>query len=263
MHIEIQRFYDRAFNVLILYGPRILLGILLFIIGWWFIKLVSKWAHSGMHKRDFDPSLKPFFLSFLVIALRILLILAVMQIIGIEMTLFASIIAAFSVAAGLALSGTLQNFASGVLILILKPFRVGDNVIAQGQEGIVSSIQIFYTLVTTRDNKTVIFPNSKLSNEVIVNLSLQGIRRLDIELKLSYALDLEQIKDIINRAVDKSTTLLKSPERRIGIAELEADGFKLLVNVWTNAHDFQQTKLFVQEQILTDLKASGIKLPGM
>ena len=119
------------------------------------------------------------------ILLKILLALALLQVLGIQMTMFAALVGAFGVAAGLALSGTLENFTSGILILLLKPFRVGDNIIAQAQEGTVTSIQLFYTVVLTFDNRTVIVPNSKLSNEVIINLSREGLRRMDIELKLA------------------------------------------------------------------------------
>src|SRR3954470_15622031 len=148
-----------------------------------------------MTRRQLDSSLQPFLLSLLFTILQVLLLLTAMQIIGIQMTIFAALIGGIGVAAGLALSGTLQNFTSGILILMLKPFRVGENIIAQGQEGTVKTIQIFFTVVKTFDNRTVIIPNSKLSNEVIVNLSREGKRRLDIELKFNYGVDFEQVKN--------------------------------------------------------------------
>ncbi len=125
--------------------------------------------------------------------------------------MFAAIIGAFGVAAGLALSGTLQNFTSGILILWLKPFRVGDNIIAQGSEGTVTMIRIFYTIVTTFDNRTVIIPNSKLSNEVIVNLSREGNRRLDIVLRFEFSVPFEQVKAILEQTIHSQTDLLKEP----------------------------------------------------
>jgi small conductance mechanosensitive channel len=263
MNVQLAKFYNRVYPWAFEFVPKIIIAFLFLLIGLWFIRMISKWSHTAMHRRELDPSLKPFLLALMVISLRILLVLGTMQIIGIQMTLFASVIAAFGVAAGLALSGTLQNFASGILILLLKPFLVGDNIIAQGQEGTVASIQIFYTVVTTFDNRTVIIPNSKLSNEVIVNLSRQGNRRLDMIMKFNYGTDIQVIKDIIDRSVDQSKDILKTPERRIGIAEMDADGFKLLVNVWVNAHGYQDSKLMLQEKIITDLKAGGVKLPGM
>ncbi|RCH55101.1 mechanosensitive ion channel family protein [Mucilaginibacter hurinus] len=261
--MDIEKFYNKVYDWIITFGPRILIGIVLLIVGFWLINLIVRWSKSGMQKRDFDASLKPFFTSLIAVALRVLLILGVMQVIGVRMTLFAAIIGAFGVAAGLALSGTLQNFASGILILLLKPFSVGDNIITQGLEGTVTSIQIFYTMVRTFDNRSVIVPNSKLSNEVIINISREGNRRLDIEMKFGNAIDIQQVKSVINAAIDKSEHILKNPERRIGVAVLEENGYKLGINVWVDAHGFQDTKLALQETILEDLKASGIKLAGL
>ena len=130
------------------------------------------------------------------------MIVALMQLLGIQMTIFAALIGAFGVAAGLALSGTFQNFASGVLIILLKPFRVGDTVSTQGHEGTVKAIRLFYTVILTFSNTTVIVPNSKLSNEIIFNLSREGNRRIDIEIKFNYGVDFEQIKGIVLAAFD-------------------------------------------------------------
>jgi len=261
--MNVDKVYDRAFTWLLSYGPKVVLGIIVLIVGLWVIKLLVRWAHSGMHEKDVDPSVKPFLLSLIAVALRVLLFLGVMQIIGIQMTLFAAIIGAFGVAAGLALSGTLQNFASGILILLLKPFKVGDNIITQSQEGTVTSIQIFYTQITTFDNRTVIVPNSKLSNEIIINISKVGSRRLDIELKFAFALDIEDVKASINRSIDRSADLLKTPQRRIGVTSIETDGYKIKINVWANSHGFEDTRLALQETIVQDLKSSGLKLPGL
>lgn len=260
---NISLFYDKIFNWLIFKGPSILLGLALLFVGLWLIKLIGKWLANGMHKKDVNPSLRPFLTSLSLITLRILLVLTVMQIIGIELTFLTVLIGGIGVAAGLALSGTLQNFASGVLILLLKPFVVGDNIIAQGQEGTVSSIQIFYTIVTTFDNRTVVIPNSKLSNEVIINISRQGSRRLDIEIKFNYGIDYELIAQIFNKTVDGFKNCLKTPERRIGVSALDDNGFKVALNVWVKAHGFMDTKLSFQKELMRNLKEGGVKLPGM
>ena len=187
------RLYTRAYDWLFNFGPRMVIALVLLVVGFWLIKNMLKWIDRLMTKRTVDASLRPFFISMLNIGLMILLVLSTMQILGIELTIFAALVGAFGVAAGLALSGTLQNFTSGILILLLKPFEVGDIIIAQGQEGIVSYIRIFYTVVTSFDNRTIIIPNSKLSNEVIVNLSREGKRRLDVEMKLSFSIPFEQV----------------------------------------------------------------------
>jgi small conductance mechanosensitive channel len=184
-----------------------------------------------------------------------------MQVLGIQITIFAAVIAAFGAAAGLALSGTLQNFASGVLILVLKPFRVGDNIITGDYEGTVTSIQIFYTIVTTFDNRTVILPNSKLSNEIITNVTKAGKRRMDIPLLFSYDVAIEQVKKTVHATIEASADILKEPKPRTGIIAFEPKGFKFMVNVWVNAHGFYDTMFVVNERILADLAAAGLK-PG-
>jgi small conductance mechanosensitive channel len=261
--MNIQKFYIHIYDWVINNGPRFIVGLLVLFVGLWLIKVFVRWSHSRMQTKNVDPTLKPFLMSLFTTALRILLILAAMDIMGIHMTLFTALVGAFGVAAGLALSGTLQNFASGVLILLLKPFIVGDNIAIQGVEGTVTSIQIFYTLVKTFDNRTVIFPNSMLSNNMITNISREGSRRLDIPYKFGNAIDIKQVKQVINTAIDKSENCLKSPERRIGVSQLDPDGYTISINVWVNAHGFQDTKLELQETILQDIKDAGIKIAGL
>lgn len=261
--MKINQFYNKVYTWILNTGPSVLLGIAILIAGFWLIKVLSRWMSGHMNRKNIDPSLTPFFLSLTITALRILLIVTVMQVVGIQMTVFAALIGAFGVAAGLALSGTLQNFTSGILILILKPFEVGDNILAQGQEGTVSAIKIFYTIVTTYDNRKVVIPNSKLSNEVIVNISGSGSRRLDIELKFSNSIEYAAVKSKVEEVLNNSQHALKSPERRIGISSIEADGYKVLINVWLNSHGFVDTKLQIQEEIMEGLRSSGLKLPGM
>lgn len=202
-------------------------------------------------------------MSLVGVALRIMLILAVMGIIGIQMTLFNVLVAGLSVAAGLVLAGNLQNFASGIVILLLKPFVVGDDINTQGTEGTVTSIQIFYTIVTTFDNRTVIVPDSQLSNQTIINTSREGTRRLDISYKFANNIDIKQAKGVISNTLDGAEECLASPKKRIDVGELQPDGYILSISVWVNAHGFQDTKLIVQEKILQNIKDSGIKIPGL
>lgn len=261
--LKVDKLYDKAYSVLISYGPRFVLGMIVLFVGLWLVKTLISWSQKKMHSKQVDPTIKPFLMSLIGVALRIMLILAVMQIIGIQMTLFATLIGGLSVAAGLALAGNLQNFASGIVILLLKPFIVGDNLNTQGVEGTVTSIQIFYTIITTFDNRTVIVPNSQLSNQTIINTSRQGSRRLDINYKFPNNIDIKQVKAVIAKTLDTSESCLKSPEKRIGVGELQPDGYILAISVWVNAHGFQDTKLAVQEKVLQDIKDAGIKIPGM
>ena len=261
--MKIEDFYLKGYNWMLRYGPRALIALLLLFIGFWVITKIKGLLHNSLEKRSIDPSLRPFLLSVSVLLLQGLLVLAAMQVVGVQMTIFAAFVGAFGVAAGLALSGTLQNFTSGVLILILKPFRVGDNIIAQGQEGTVSSIEIFYTIVTTFDNRTVILPNSKLSNEVIVNLSREGIRRLDVELKFNFTVPFQNVHNILEQTINENKELLKQPAFRIGVSSIEPDGYKVMINTWIKPHGFQDIKLQLQQKIIDDLINKGVKLPGL
>lgn len=254
----LQKFYDQAFHWLITFGPKLIVAIIVLIIGQWVLRIVNKWLRRIMDARNFSASVKTFLANLLAVALQVLLIILLMQILGIGMTLFATLIAGFSVAAGLALSGTLQNFASGVLILLLRPYKVGDNIITQSQEGTVSSIQLFYTVILTFDNKTVIVPNSKLSNEIILNLSRQGKRRVDIELKFKYANEYDKIKEIITTAFSSLNNILKEPALRIGVSKLDADNYSVMINTWIPAHGFEDGRLLINEKLMFELKKAGM-----
>jgi small conductance mechanosensitive channel len=257
------KIYSHVYDWLINNGPKFLAGMAVLFIGLWLIKIFSRWSTNRMQHKEVDPTVKPFLLSMITIALRIILVIMAMEIAGIHLTLLTALIGAFGVAAGLALSGTLQNFASGILILLLKPFVVNDNILTQGIEGTVTSIQIFFTTVKTYDNRIVILPNSLLSNNMIVNISREGVRRLDILYKFANSVDIKQVKDVINQIVDKTEKCLKSPERRIGISLLEADGYTLDIDVWVDAYGFEVSKQAIQEAILQGLKDAAIKIGGM
>ena len=258
--MDLEKFYDKVYTWLLTVGPKILIGLFLLFIGFWLIRMFKGWLNRRMIRKDIHSSVRPFMVSLIITILQVLVVVAFMQIVGLQMTIFATVIGAFGVAAGLALSGTLQNFTSGIIILFLKPFRLGDNVIAQGQEGTISSIQIFFTVMKTFDNRTVVIPNSKLSNEVIVNLSREGKRRMDFELKFKFEVDYQQVQSIISASIDGEAGMLKEPERRIGISSIEPDGYKVQVNVWVPAHGYIDARLLLLKRIMDDLKAGGVKL---
>lgn len=255
--MNLEKFYDHVYDWIIRFGPRFLVGLAVLFIGLWLIGLLLRWSRSSLQKKEIDATIKSFIMSLAAVALRVLLILGVMQIMGIEMTLFTALVGAFGVAMGLALSGTLQNFASGVLIMLLKPFKVGENINTSSMEGTVTSIQIFYTIVETFDNRVLIVPNSQLSNQMIINTSRKGTRRLDINLKFANNIDVKQIKSVIEKSLDKSEHCLKTPKKRIGMGEIQPDGFVLEICVWVKAHGFHDTKLEVQETLFEDIKKAG------
>ena len=259
--MKLEEFYTEFHHWLITRGPNYVSGILLFLIGLWFIRLLKTRMRNRMSKKQVHSTLQPFFLSLTITTLYALLTLCVFNIIGWELSFLSAIIASFGVAAGLALSGTFQNFAGGVLILMLKPFELKDNIIAQGQDGIVTSIQLFYTVLLTGDNRTVIIPNGKLFNEVIINVTRQGKRRLEFELKLGYIVDVDQVKGIIDNAVKATKGVILKPAPIIGVIALELDGIRFTVRVWVNPADYFDIKLFLQEKIVKDLREADVKLP--
>jgi len=263
MKMNVEDFYDAARYWVILNGARLILAAIVFFIGLWLIKVLRNTIRKRMSQNQVNSSLQPFFLSLSITALYIAVIILVMEILGVSFSFFGTILGAGTVAIGLALSGTFQNFAGGVLILLLKPFELNDNIIAQGQDGVVTSIQIFYTVIITADNKTVIIPNGKLFNEVITNVSREGRRRLDFELKLEYAVDVEQVKAIINQAIKDTPNLLDKPVSTVGVFALELDGIKFTVRVWVKPSNFLSSKLALQEKVIKDLRAAGVKLPGV
>ncbi|MES2704885.1 MAG: mechanosensitive ion channel family protein [Bacteroidota bacterium] len=258
---QVVRFYDKALDWALVFGPKLILAILLLVFGLWAIRLIRRKVISSMDKKDVHSSLRPFFESLIFTALYVALFFFIMQVLGIQLTVFAAVIAAFGAAAGLALSGTLQNFASGILILLLKPFIIGDNIIAQGFEGTVTSIRIFYTVITTYDKRTVVVPNGKLSNEVIVNITRIGSRRLDIELQFNFNTDLAQVKAVLQEAISSSADVLKDPVARIGVSGITENGYKVMSNMWLNAHGFEDARMILNERLVNALKESGVVVP--
>jgi small conductance mechanosensitive channel len=256
-----EEFYHQFHIWLVANGQNYVFGILVFIAGFLAIRFIKMRLRARMARQEVHSSLRPFFQSLVITGLYVLLILSVFKIIGFELTVFSTIIGAFGVAAGLALSGTFQNFAGGVLILLLKPFELNDNIVAQGQDGIVTSIQLFYTVLRTFDNRTIIIPNGKLFNEVIVNVTREGKRRVDFELKLGYIVDVDQVKDIIDNAIKLTPHIIHKPAPLVGVIALEIDGIKFTVRVWTKADDYLDIKIALQERIVKDLRNADVKLP--
>ncbi|MEO8886470.1 MAG: mechanosensitive ion channel domain-containing protein [Mucilaginibacter sp.] len=260
--MKLQELYDLAYKWLLINGSKSLIGFIILLVGLRLIKVFTVRIRGRMSRRQVHSSLQPFFLSLAITALYVLLIILVLNIIGFPLTMFSTILGGFTVAVGLALSGTFQNFAGGVLILLLKPFQLDDNIVAQGQEGRVISIQVFYTVLITADNKTIIIPNGKLFNEVIVNITREGKRRLDFEVKLGYYVDIDQVKQIMLDTVNAAPGILPDPAIRVGVIGLEVDCIRFTINAWVQPADYLNAKIALQENILKNLKAAGVRLLG-
>jgi len=261
MHARLQKYYDLVYDWLLINGTKLIIGLIILVIGLKVIKFIRLRLSSRMSRRHVHSSLQPFFLSLSITALYIALIILVTSVIGVPTSMFATIIGGFGVAVGLALSGTFQNFAGGVLILLLKPFDIDNSIVAQGQEGKVTSIQIFYTVLLTVDNKTIIIPNGKLFNEVIVNYSREERRRLDFEFKVGYAADIAKAKEIVLDIIKSTKTIIPGQPVRVGVISLETDNIRFTVNVWLKPDDYLATKIELMENIVKQLGAAGINFP--
>ncbi|MDD3743323.1 MAG: mechanosensitive ion channel, partial [Lentimicrobiaceae bacterium] len=224
-----QEIIDNLTLIVINYGPRLLGAIVVFIVGWWLVKLLSKWFSSMLARRNVDLSLQPFLAGLVNGLLKVLLVVTVFGMIGIQMTSFIAIIGALGLAVGMALSGTLQNFAGGVIILLFKPFRVGDYIDTGSHSGTVREIQIFNTILKTVDNVTIIIPNGNLSNTSMTNYSVESRRRVDWSIRMAYGDDVEKTKAVIKQLVDADNRILHDPEVFIVISELADHSVKFAV----------------------------------
>ena len=193
------------------YAPKLIGGLIVLFLGLWITKLITKGVAKSLAKSSIDQSLVPFLKSLTNIVLKALVIITVMGMIGIEMTSFVAIIGAAGLAVGLALSGTLQNFSGGVIILILKPFKIGDFIEAQGFSGTVKEISIFSTMLNTPDKKLVIIPNGPLSTGALINYSAEPLRRVDWTFGIAYGDDVENFKKAINQFISEDERILKDP----------------------------------------------------
>jgi len=217
---RITSYFDRFVNTIIEFTPSVISALIVLIIGMWVVNRIGKIAEKAMVRRDLEVSLRTFLRSLVSIGLKIILIVTVAGMLGIGTTSFVTILGAAGLAVGLALQGSLSNFAGGVLILIFKPFKVGDSIEAGGQAGEVIEIQIFNTILLTADHKTVILPNGPLSNGPIVNSSRHGDVRIDIVLTLSNENDLSQVKHVIAEVLNSNSKVLETPKPGVFVGKV-------------------------------------------
>lgn len=243
------------------YGSEFLLALLTLAVGWWIVGRMIAALNTVMQKRNVEPTLHGFVSSLASIALKVLLLVSVAGMVGIETTSFIAVLGAAGLAVGLALQGSLANFAGGALILFLRPFRAGDYIEAQGVGGTVDSIQIFNTILKTPDNKTVIVPNGSLSNGNIVNYSRQATRRVDVNIGIDYGDDVKQARSILLGLAAADSRVLKDPEAVVWLVSLGDNSVNLSLRMWTKTEDFWGVFWDIQEQAKEAFDAQGITIP--
>lgn len=250
-----------ALDMILTYGPKLVYAILTLIIGLWVVNTFMRGIRRLLTKRNIDASLVPFLVSMLAMLLKVMLSITVMTMLGIEMTSFIAILGSAGLAVGLALSGTLQNFAGGVIILILKPFKVGDFVEAQGYAGAIKEIQIFSTIITTPDNKTIILPNGPLSTSSLINYSTQPTRRVDMTFSISYNDDIKKVKEVIFSLIKADKRILVDPEPFVAVSELADSSVNFVVKAWVSSADYWGVFYDMQENVKLTFDKEGIRIP--
>ncbi|NWO07775.1 MAG: mechanosensitive ion channel [Alteromonadaceae bacterium] len=250
---------DQAISLVMTYAPKVVLAIITLIVGLWLINRFVKVLDSKLGKKD--PTLNSFLCGLLSAILKILLLISVASMVGIATTSFVAIIGAAGLAVGLALQGSLGNFAGGVLILIFKPFKVADTIEAQGFLGAVREISILYTIVDTFDNRRVVIPNGSLSNASLTNVSYYDTRRCDMTFGISYNDDIDKARAIIKRCLDEDERVLPEPEPRISIGSLGDNSVNFIVRPWTKTDDLWPVYWDMHEKIKKAFDAEGITIP--
>ena len=253
---------DTAKELIMTYGLKILTAIVVLVIGLWIIKAITKNIGKAFERRNVDASLRPFLKGLLGALLKVMLLISVISMMGIEATSFIAVLGAAGLAIGMALSGTLQNFAGGVMILIFKPYKVGDWIDAMGYQGSVKEIQIFNTILKTPDNKTIILPNGPLSGSSMVNYSTEQKRRVDWTFGIGYGDDVEKARAILMRLMNEENRIINDPDSPfVGLVELADSSVNLATRAWVNASDYWGVFFSMQEKVYNAFNAEGIKIP--
>lgn len=242
------------------WAPRLAGAILILVLGFWIVSLVTRMLGRSMERSGLDASIRPFLSSMASVVMKVLVVITAAGVVGIEMTAFAALIAAAGLAIGLALQGTLGHFASGVMILIFKPYRVGDLVSLQGQVGRVDEIQVFNTVLTSLDHKKVIIPNGIATSGIMTNLSTLGKLRVDLNVGMSYEDDFERVREVIKGALDK-VAKREPDEPTIEIESFEANGLKLAVRPYATPANYWDVYFQSYRETKKALGAAGIKVP--
>lgn len=254
-------FLDKILDLSISAGKNILMALLVYIVGRFLIKLVRNLLEKALVHRKLDPGVRTFMQSMLNIVLNILLIISVIGALGVNTTSFAALLASAGVAIGMALSGNLHNFAGGLVILVFKPYRVGDFIEAQGVQGTVREIQIFHTILNTVDNKEVYVPNGSMSNAVVVNYNRNATRRLDWTIGIDYGEDVKKASDVIREVLAADKRVLAEPAPFIAVGALADSSVNIVVRVWVNTSDYWGVHHETLQNIYNSFNERGINFP--
>lgn len=247
-------------KVLVDYSPKLISAFIILFIGLYMTRIINRLIRRIMVKRDLDPTLTKFLADILLWVLRVLLFVTFIDKLGIGTSSFVAILGAMGLAVGLSLQGSLSNFAGGMLIILFKPFRVGDTIEAQGVNATVSEIQIFVTKLITGNNQTIFIPNGSLSNGTIINYSLQKNRRADLTIAISYDTDIKKVKEIITEVLKNDPKVLEIPAPEVAVKNLTDNAIQIAVRPWANNEDYPEVYSNTLENCKLAFDAAGIAI---
>ncbi len=256
-----QEYLGGAYEFIVTNGLKVVIGIIILIVSLWIIRRVVKTTDKVMAKRDVNVSLRGFFKSLVSIGLKVMLVITVAEVMGIKTTSFIAVLGAAGLAIGLALQGTLSNFAGGVMILLFKPFKVGDIIESQGHLGKVKEIHIFVTILLSPENKTIILPNSAVSSGDIVNYTTEGVIRVDMTFGIAYEANIKEAKDILMGIIENHPKVLKEPAPFVGVSELADSSVNLAVRPYSKPEDYWEVYFHTYEEGKYALDKAGISIP--
>lgn len=257
----VQGMINKAIELGIEAGKSILVAVVIYFVGKALISLINKMLAGMMERRKMDPTIRSFLTSLVNIVLLTLLIISVVSALGVNTTSFAALLASAGVAVGMALSGNLQNLAGGIVILLFRPFKVGDYIEAQGVGGTVSEIQIFHTILTTPDNKKLFLPNGVLSSGNIANYSKEPLRRVDFTVSIEYGEDTDKVRSVLLELLSADERILKDPAPFVALGSLADSSVNMTVRVWVNSADYWNVYFQTNETIYKEFNKRGIGFP--
>ncbi len=261
MDFDYEKLFENAPTLIITYGTKIALALAIYVIGKWVVRLITKLLEKGLNSRSIDQTITIFVKNLTYYILLVMVIIAALGQLGLQTASFVAIVGAAGLAVGLALQGSLSNFASGVMLILFRPCKVGDFIEAAGAMGTVSDISIIATTILTGDNKTITVSNTALMNSNIVNYSTQSERRLDLVVGVGYGSNIQQVKDELKAIAESDPRVLTTRDVTIGLAELADSSINFVFRPWVQSSDYWPTKFDLNEKIKNRFDELGIEIP--
>ena len=256
-----QAFFDSLPGILSTYGLKVLMALLIVFVGRWIATIIRKTVRKALLKKEVDPTIVNFSCSIAYVALMAFVLVAALGQLGVQTSSIVAILGASALAIGLALQGSLSNLSAGVILMVTRPFKIGDYIEAGGDKGIVELINLLATTLKTVDNKKVIVPNSKLTSGSITNFTAEKIRRIDLTVSVAYNSDLKKVRTVLLDEVLKDSRILKDPPLFVGVVEMAHSSVNLVVRPWVKTQDYRHVFSALHEHIKLRLDAEGISIP--